>query len=165
MVRSFSAVVELSSSRSLSLPKGYLESFLTVQFVILTWSFYSGRRMLNSNVSFIIFFFRVLNLNSPLQLGGVSSTNLLYPKLSVTSYKGCIRNVISQGTYYDLKTPSHSNGTKEGCPMVDQHCRGHQCDSLSKCVPSWTGYSCSCPFGFSGPTCGQSKSESRSVRK
>lgn len=43
--------------------------------------------------------------------------------------------------------------------MVDQNCRRHQCDSLSKCVPSWTGYSCSCPFGFWGPTCGQRKSE------
>ncbi len=101
--------------------------------------------------------FRFLNLNGPLQLGGVSTPNLLYPKLTVTNYKGCIRNVISQGKYYDLKTPSYSNGTKEGCPMVDQHCRRHQCDSRSKCVPSWTGYSCSCPFGFSGPTCGRSK--------
>ena len=109
--------------------------------------------------TFLLSFFRFLNLNSPLQLGGVSTANLVYPKLSVTSYKGCIRNVISQGTYYDLKTPSHSNGTKEGCPMVDQNCRRHQCDSLSKCVPSWTGYSCSCPFGFWGPTCGQRKSE------
>lgn len=110
----------------------------------------------NWNISFL-YFSRFLNLNGPLQLGGVSTVNLLYPKLSVTSYKGCIRNVISQGKYYDLKTPSHRNGTKEGCPMVDQHCRRHQCDSLSKCVPSWTGYSCSCPFGFSGPTCGRSK--------
>ena len=106
---------------------------------------------------FNIFFFRFLNLNGPLQLGGVSTRNLLYPKLTVTSYKGCIRNVISQGKYYDLKTPSYRNGTKKGCPMMDQHCRRHQCDSRSKCVPSWTGYSCSCPFGFSGPTCSRSK--------
>lgn len=101
--------------------------------------------------------FRFLNLNGPLQLGGVSTTNLLYPNLTVTNYEGCIRNVINQGRYYDLKTPIHRNGTKEGCPMVDQHCRSHQCDALSKCVPSWTGYSCHCPFGFTGSTCGKSK--------
>lgn len=107
--------------------------------------------------SFELLFFRFLNLNGPLQLGGVSTTNLLYPELTVTSYKGCLRNVISQGRHYDLKTPVHRNGTKEGCPMVDQHCKNHQCDSLSKCVPSWTGYSCSCPFGLTGDTCGRSK--------
>ena len=101
--------------------------------------------------------FRFLNLNGPLQLGGVSTTNLLYPKLTVANYEGCIRNVINQGRYYDLKTPIHRNGTKEGCPMVDQHCRNHQCDARSKCVPSWTGYSCHCHFGFTGSTCGRSK--------
>ena len=124
----------------------------TIRFCYMKFCMY-----LRLELFFNFFFFRFLNLNGPLQLGGVSTPNLLYPKLTVTSYKGCIRNVISQGKYYDLKTPSYRNGTKEGCPMVDQHCRRHQCDSRSKCVPSWTGYSCSCPFGFSGPTCSRSK--------
>ena len=127
------------------------------QFVSVTFKY----RQTDVKLRHFFYFFRFLNLNNPLQLGGVSTANLLYPKLSVTSYKGCIRNVVSQGTYYDLKTPSHSNGTKEGCPILDQNCRSHDCDSLSKCVPSWTGFSCSCPFGFFGSTCGQSKSKAR----
>ena len=100
---------------------------------------------------------RMLNLNGPLQLGGTSNKQLRYPELTTTSYKGCIRNVISQGKYYDLKNPSLKNGTKEMCPMMDQHCQQHQCHRRATCVPSWTGYTCSCPFGRAGRTCGQSK--------
>ena len=99
--------------------------------------------------------FRFLNLNGPIQLGGVSTVNLPYPKLTVTDFTGCIRNFITNDKYYDLKNPSNRNGSKEGCPIVEQNCVGHQCHAHAKCVPSWTGYSCSCPFGSFGPMCGQ----------
>ena len=106
---------------------------------------------------FFLFLFRMMNLNNPLQIGGVSTTNLLYPKLTITSYKGCIRNVMSQGKYYDLKNPSYMKGTVEECPMIDQHCKRHDCDPRATCVPSWSGHSCSCPLGLTGLTCGKSE--------
>ncbi|XP_068725251.1 protocadherin-like protein isoform X1 [Montipora capricornis] len=108
----------------------------------------SEARLKNNN-------YTMMNLNNPLQIGGVSTTNLSYPELIITSYKGCIRNVMSQGKYYDLKNPSYTKGTVEECPMIDQHCKRHDCDPRATCVPSWSGHWCSCPLGLTGLTCGK----------
>lgn len=110
------------------------------------------------NVFTIIMFccLRFLNVNGPLQLGGISKRDLMYPSLNNKDYTGCIRNVINDGVLYDLSNPSESEGSKEGCPVMDKHCEQASC-SDGACVSSWTGYKCECPMGKHGDTCRKRK--------
>lgn len=102
-------------------------------------------------------FYRFLNIKDPLQLGGISTRDMMYPELRTKDYTGCIRNVINEGTLYDLKSPSKQKGSKEGCPVMDYHCTYSSCDPKSTCVGSWSGYSCECAAGRRGTKCRDSK--------
>ena len=78
-----------------------------------------------------------------------------HPRLLTKDFAGCIRHVTNDQTMYDLESPSNANGSKRGCPVMDQHCVAHTCSAPSKCVPSWSGHACLCPLGFAGSTCEQ----------
>ena len=101
----------------------------------------------------------MLNPPGPVHLGGISNRELMYPQnLKVKDFNGCIRNVVNDGTLYDLKSPSDKKGSAEGCRAMDKHCLPQSpCYGRAKCVPSWTGYSCLCPMGFRGDTCREGK--------
>ncbi|XP_048576726.1 protocadherin-like protein isoform X2 [Nematostella vectensis] len=96
---------------------------------------------------------KFLNLNDPLQLGGIASRDLLFPDLRFHDFNGCIRNLINEGRLYDLKSPSRQNNTREGCATMDQHCNPNPCHEQATCIGSLNGHVCECNMGRHGDTC------------
>ncbi|XP_071958951.1 neural-cadherin-like [Antedon mediterranea] len=69
----------------------------------------------------------LLNVNTPLQIGGVDqNSGWKYPITFVASgFDGCIRNLIQDGKLYDLSNNNvglSSLNSEEGCPRTDDSC-------------------------------------------
>ncbi|TTA40571.1 Neural-cadherin [Bagarius yarrelli] len=98
---------------------------------------------------------RFLNLNQPLQLGGVKG---MYP-LPHTHYKGfvgCIRNLVVDTQVYDLSSAAESMNSAAGCSLTDGVCMttgGPSCGLRGKCLGEWGSFSCDCHPGYSGHKC------------
>ncbi|XP_027005788.2 neural-cadherin [Tachysurus fulvidraco] len=100
---------------------------------------------------------RFLNLNQPLQLGGVKDT---YPlRHTNTHYKGfvgCIRNLVVDTQVYDLSSAAESMNSAPGCSLTDGVCMtmgGPSCGLRGKCLGEWGSFSCDCHPGYSGHKC------------
>jgi hypothetical protein len=81
-----------------------------------------------------------LNLNAPLQLGGVYH-DPLDPLMFGWEYvphgklfKGCIRNFIMNSEILDLNNPGLAFKSRPGCPLISDRCRGN--DLEPRCGPN-----------------------------
>ncbi|XP_022246295.1 neural-cadherin-like [Limulus polyphemus] len=100
-----------------------------------------------------------LNVNGPLQLGGVHHKLLSFKwKFQHTreGFDGCIRNVIHNSEVYDLASPGSSSGSHSGCPPsekicfdngITSNCKNGYCEAsyqkaLCVCYPGWHGSRC-----------------------
>uniref|UniRef100_A0A0N5C4L2 Cadherin domain-containing protein n=1 Tax=Strongyloides papillosus TaxID=174720 RepID=A0A0N5C4L2_STREA len=118
-----------------------------------------------------------LNVNAPLQIGGVAPLDDSYDYTPFVSqapdYNGCIRNLYVNGEHYDLATPDHSHQSTIGCKLWGSACDSNNIDSASYCIhgdcyatvkgnsvpkcicdPGWGGDRCDQPIEwveFSGP--------------
>ncbi|EDO48968.1 predicted protein [Nematostella vectensis] len=93
----------------------------------------------------------VLNGVWPLQVGGVSNTELSYPSLVYTGFVGCIRNLVDFGDMYDLDKPLVQVNSAKGCELA---MRCPPCGSDSYCEPQINRASyCVCNLGKTGFEC------------
>ncbi|OWF44296.1 Neural-cadherin [Mizuhopecten yessoensis] len=99
-----------------------------------------------------------LNVNTPLQMGGLSpSTVTTPPEVIETKFTGCMRNLRHKGELYDLHTGGIYAGTTDSCPEEDQAC-GNKCGDNGECrvtdistTPKTT--ECICDAGYRGSNC------------
>lgn len=110
-----------------------------------------------------LFFGRFLNVNTPLQLGGVdTSSDFKYPpELSfVGGFVGCLRNVDQDGKIYNLEKTGRSKNTEPGCKITDGNCNGANGLPICKngtCVANLREAYCICDPGFVGEFCEMGK--------
>ena len=91
----------------------------------------------------------------PLQIGGVSDSDLEYPKIPYNGFKGCIRNIKDNSVMYDLEKPLLVNNAPKGCKLA-KPCP--DCKGKGYCEPLMARDSiCVCNLGHSGKTCDGSK--------
>ncbi|MBN3295370.1 CADN protein, partial [Amia calva] len=100
---------------------------------------------------------RFLNVNQPLQLGGMKES---FPyrrtQLHFKAFVGCVRNLIVDSQVYDLGSPAESLNTAPGCALTDGVCLtagGPSCGVHGKCLGEWGSFSCDCHPGYSGHKC------------
>ncbi|KAF5905708.1 neural-cadherin-like [Clarias magur] len=100
---------------------------------------------------------RFLNVNQPLQLGGVKDTYLLHHTHTVyKGFVGCIRNLVVDTQVYDLSSAAESMNSAPGCSLTDGVCvtaGGPSCGLRGKCLGEWGSFSCDCHPGYSGHKC------------
>uniref|UniRef100_A0A3B4CXY3 Uncharacterized protein n=1 Tax=Pygocentrus nattereri TaxID=42514 RepID=A0A3B4CXY3_PYGNA len=100
---------------------------------------------------------RFLNVDQPLQLGGVKETHPL--RRTHPHYKGfvgCIRNLVVDSQVYDLGSAAESENSAPGCGLTDGVCLtagGPSCGLHGKCLGEWGSFSCDCHPGYSGHKC------------
>ncbi|MCL4133902.1 UNVERIFIED_CONTAM: hypothetical protein GTU68_064760, partial [Idotea baltica] len=105
-----------------------------------------------------------LNVNSPLQLGGLAhklpdpvAYNWQYIPNQDQFFQGCIRNFIVNSELYDLTHPGLFNKTQMGCPPIEEACRGSviesKCSRNGICYGSIQKPVCKCKPGWTGPSC------------
>ncbi|XP_034471954.1 putative neural-cadherin 2 [Drosophila innubila] len=108
-------------------------------------------------------FAETLNLNQPLQLGGLYRQHFdqtLYNwqyAFSSKGFDGCIRNVVHNSEHYDLAFPALSRNSFPACPQTDEVClkteHTARCWDHGNCVASLVQAKCHCQPGWMGPGC------------
>uniref|UniRef100_A0A6P7F1C7 Neural-cadherin-like isoform X3 n=1 Tax=Diabrotica virgifera virgifera TaxID=50390 RepID=A0A6P7F1C7_DIAVI len=104
-----------------------------------------------------------LNVNAPLQLGGLyveqfDPTHYHWQYMPVgKSFDGCIRNLFHNSKLYDLAHPGLSRHSVPGCPQTEEVCGRSEntarCWEHGTCVGSFNEAKCHCHPGFTGPSC------------
>ncbi|CAG0914580.1 unnamed protein product, partial [Notodromas monacha] len=104
-----------------------------------------------------------LNLNAPLQVGGVYHDPLdpvMFGWMYVPHgklFKGCIRNFVHNSEILDLKNPGLVFKSYAGCPLIQDRCRGNdlepRCGPNGVCDGSLFETKCKCKPGWKGATC------------
>ncbi|XP_062393955.1 neural-cadherin [Sardina pilchardus] len=100
---------------------------------------------------------RFLNVNQPLQVGGVKETHphrRTHPHYK--GFVGCMRNLVVDSQVYDLGNPAESVNSTPGCTLTDGVCLttgGPSCGVHGKCLGEWGSFSCDCHPGYSGHKC------------
>nr|CAD7453923.1 unnamed protein product [Timema tahoe] len=104
-----------------------------------------------------------LNVNTPLQIGGLYVENLdpthFHWKFMPfgRGFDGCIKNVFHNSKLYDLGAPGLSRASVAGCPQTEQVCNTHEstfrCWEHGTCVGSFSEPRCECNPGWTGPSC------------
>lgn len=104
-----------------------------------------------------------LNLNSPLQIGGVFHREIdkffsssWKHKHTREGFKGCIRNLIFNSRTYDLGSPGGSVDSVSGCTVSEERCQANSLTSIcehGQCIGSYTNAYCMCDAGWTGPHC------------
>ena len=94
---------------------------------------------------------RFLNVNTPLQLGGVDQSSAFTYPSEITfgaGFDGCMRNVEQDGAVYDLQTPGKTVGTEPGCSRLEcGECNNGTCEG------DFNTFVCLCHPGFMGDVC------------
>ncbi|XP_076257873.1 neural-cadherin-like [Rhynchophorus ferrugineus] len=114
----------------------------------------------------IPFFYEYLNVNTPMQLGGIGSgafepQNYLWSSaIRKQFFDGCIKNVKMNSLLIDLNKPALSENIFERCPHMEEACQkfqetigcgehgdcsGNVNQAECQCHPSWTGLNCTFP--------------------
>ncbi|KAK9710914.1 Laminin G domain [Popillia japonica] len=106
-----------------------------------------------------------LNVNAPLQLGGLyveqfDPTHYHWQYMPVgKGFDGCIRNLFHNSKLYDLAHPGLSRNSVTGCPQTDDMCgrsdATSRCWEHGTCVGSFNEAKCNCRPGWTGPACVQ----------
>ncbi|XP_044750155.1 neural-cadherin isoform X5 [Coccinella septempunctata] len=104
-----------------------------------------------------------LNVNAPLQLGGLyveqfDPTHYHWQYMPVgKSFDGCIRNLFHNSKLYDLAHPGLSRNSAHSCPQADDMCGRTEstarCWEHGTCVGSFNEAKCQCKPGWTGPSC------------
>lgn len=104
-----------------------------------------------------------LNLNSPLQMGGVFHRDIdrfFAPywrhKHTREPFKGCIRNFVHNSRTYDLGSPGASYDSRSGCDISEDRCQDNSIfDSCEhgQCIGSLKSAKCHCEPGWTGSRC------------
>ncbi|CAG2164912.1 unnamed protein product, partial [Oppiella nova] len=111
------------------------------------------------NVSTYQFFGERLNVNAPLQMGGVShqpidkyyNWTLRHSRIGFT---GCVRNLVHNELLYDFGSVFNSANSLLGCSSVDSMCNffSRMCQN-GKCLGSYNSAKCVCNPGWHGSRC------------
>ncbi|XP_077977634.1 neural-cadherin-like [Glandiceps talaboti] len=105
---------------------------------------------------------QILNLNTPLQVGGVAQeSGFRYPtNISLTTgFDGCIRNIMQDTSLYDLGVPAHELNTARGCSATDAACtiagetEPEPFCMHGTCIADITSTYCVCDAGYHGYRC------------
>ena len=73
-----------------------------------------------------------LDVNTPLQIGGMSHASLDPAPFRWShvphgkGFNGCVRNVVHNSKIYDLADPGLSQGSQPGCAPLDELCAGNE---------------------------------------
>lgn len=104
-----------------------------------------------------------LNLNAPLQIGGVFHREIdknFFPmwkhKHTREGFKGCVRNFIHNSRTYDLGSPGGSVDSVSGCSVSEEKCQANSLTSVcehGQCIGSYKSAFCSCDPGWTGSHC------------
>ncbi|XP_021703018.1 neural-cadherin isoform X1 [Aedes aegypti] len=104
-----------------------------------------------------------LNLNTPLQIGGVFREKFDYTYNRwqympvAAGFEGCIRNFKHNGILYDLSHPGLSKSTMSGCVFTQEVCdlnpQVSKCLEHGKCIGNFDDAKCECNPGWSGTYC------------
>ncbi|XP_076325233.1 neural cadherin isoform X1 [Tachypleus tridentatus] len=100
-----------------------------------------------------------LNVNSPLQIGGVHHKILNFTwqyQHTREGFEGCIRNVFHNSEMFDLGSPGSSDGSQPGCPPADDSCNVNSITSFcdhGKCEGTYHSARCICDPGWHGAHC------------
>lgn len=119
------------------------------------------------NITQIVGFNEFLNVNSPLQVGGMyqkpsaSQTSLFadanyYHLPTKQGFNGCIRNLVHNSVMYDLGSPGSYSNSEPGCSVSDDLCRANSIHSRCMngvCLASYNSARCMCDPGWTGPNC------------
>ncbi|XP_049621611.1 cadherin EGF LAG seven-pass G-type receptor 2 isoform X1 [Suncus etruscus] len=95
-----------------------------------------------------------LDLTGPLLLGGVPDLPESFP-VRTRHFVGCMRNLQVDSRHVDMADFIANNGTEPGCPAKKNVCDSNSCHNGGTCVNQWDAFSCQCPLGFGGKSCGQ----------
>ncbi|XP_034669297.1 neural-cadherin isoform X6 [Drosophila subobscura] len=108
-------------------------------------------------------FSEYLNVNAPLQVGGLYreqfDQSLYYWHYMPTAkgFDGCIRNLVHNSKLYDLAHPGLSRNSVAGCPQTEEVCAQTEttarCWEHGNCVGSLSEARCHCRPGWTGPAC------------
>lgn len=105
-----------------------------------------------------------LNVNSPLQLGGVFHREVHQffsnwkHKHTREGFRGCIRNLIHNTRTYDLGSPGGYVDSLNGCTVSEERCQANSLTSMcehGQCIGSYKAAFCSCDPGWMGSRCDQ----------
>lgn len=104
-----------------------------------------------------------LNVNAPLQLGGLyveqfDPTHYHWQYMPVgKGFDGCIRNLFHNSKLYDLAHPGLSRHSSAGCPQTEEVCgrsdATSRCWEHGTCIGSFNEAKCQCKPGWTGPAC------------
>lgn len=108
-------------------------------------------------------FSEFLNVNAPLQLGGVKalseSLDLYFSwtyKHTNVGFTGCIKNLIHNSVMYDLGSPGSYHNSLPGCQAADESCKANaitrRCDH-GTCIGTYNSARCICHPGYHGARC------------
>lgn len=108
-------------------------------------------------------FSEFLNLNAPLQLGGVFHRDIeqfFSPwwrhKHTRERFKGCIRNLVHNSRTYDLGSPGGAVDSVSGCTVSEEKCQANSLDNMcehGQCLGDYKTAFCSCDPGWTGSRC------------
>lgn len=104
-----------------------------------------------------------LNVNTPLQLGGLnihpidpSAYHWDFVPIG-KSFNGCIKNVFYNGQMYDLAEPALLKNSEAGCPGGEILCKTiesiNSCEKHGFCVSNLNEAWCECKPGWTGLNC------------
>lgn len=104
-----------------------------------------------------------LNLNAPLQIGGLYREPFEPAQFAWNNvpkgipFDGCIRNVVHNSKLYDLHNPGLFSNSVAGCPQTENVCSQTgltaRCWEHGNCVASFSDARCECQPGWTGLTC------------
>uniref|UniRef100_T1J0L7 Neural-cadherin n=1 Tax=Strigamia maritima TaxID=126957 RepID=T1J0L7_STRMM len=99
-----------------------------------------------------------LNVNAPLQLGGIAHDKIKYSwahEHTRLGFSGCIKNFAYNGELYDLAGPGFAKNSIGGCPQTEEQCNPKNTPRClhGTCLASYSGAGCECKPGFFGPRC------------
>ncbi|XP_073827130.1 neural cadherin isoform X7 [Musca autumnalis] len=108
-------------------------------------------------------FSEYLNVNAPLQVGGLyreqfdPSLYFWHYTPMAKGFDGCIRNLVHNSKLYDLAHPGLSRNSVAGCPQTEEVCAQSEqtarCWEHGNCVGSLSEARCQCRPGWTGPAC------------
>lgn len=96
---------------------------------------------------------RFLDLNGPLQLGGLPQFESKSENLLIKQFDGCISEFHINHKLLDMNSYVFNNGTKIGCEPKKKFCSFNACKNDGKCREIWNSYVCHCKNGYSGKNC------------
>lgn len=139
----------LSGGYSNGLPSGSSEflKFTCANYNHLKLDAICSDKLVNCN--------RFLDLNGPLQLGGIPQfgapeSSKSESDLLIRHFEGCISEFHINHKLLDMNSFVFNNGTKTGCEPKKKFCSFNACKNDGKCRETWYGYVCNCKNGYSG---------------